>query len=83
MIVKTRKSFWKLALLLAPFATAAVAINLFLVGLMFPHLGLPVLSPLQSLVWSLPLGIPASLASAHWVRSLINQAEHPNSPTHH
>ena len=70
-----RRPLWKLALLLAPFATLAVAINLFLVGLMFPHVGLPVLSPLQALLWAVPLGLPATYASARWVRSLIAGAE--------
>lgn len=75
MTANHRTSLWKLALLLAPFATAAVAINLFLVSLMFPHVGLAVLSPLQSLLWSLPLGVPASIAAARWVQNLIAEAE--------
>jgi hypothetical protein len=70
-----KQSLWKLSLLLAPFAITAVAINLFLLSLMFPHVGLAVLSPVKALLWAIPLGIPASWAAALWVRSLITEAE--------
>lgn len=83
MIAKPRHSLWKLAVVLSPFATTAVAINLFLASLMFPHVGLSVLSPLQALLWSLPLGIPGSLLAARWVQGLLHEAEHENIPTHH
>ncbi|WP_338053565.1 hypothetical protein [Pseudorhodobacter ferrugineus] len=58
-----------------PFATGAVAINLFLLGLLGQAIGLPALSPIAALWWCLPLGLPATYASARWVRSLIAQAE--------
>jgi hypothetical protein len=73
--MRAKHSLWKLSLLLVPFATTAVAINLFLIGLMFPHVGLPVLSPVQALLWALPLGIPATWAAALWVRRLVAEAE--------
>lgn len=73
----SRRSLWKLAILLAPFATGAVAINLFLIGLMFPKIGLQVLSPQSALLWALPLGVPATIAAALWVRHLISRAEDP------
>ena len=66
---------WKLALLLYPFAAAAVAINLFMLALMGPAVGLDVLSPVTTLLVSGPLGIPAAWASAIWVRNLITEAE--------
>lgn len=71
---KTR-SLWKLAALLAPFVWAAVASNLFLVGLLLPHLGMPALSPIATLLLSLPLAVPATWASALWVRRLLGRAE--------
>lgn len=83
MTVQTRHSLWKLALMLSPFATTAVAINLFLASLMLPQVGLSVLSPLHALFWSLPLGIPASLLAARWVQGLLHEAEHENNPTYH
>lgn len=58
-----------------PFATAAVAINLFLLGLIGVSVGLAALAPLTALWLSLPLGLPATWASARWVTSLIAEAE--------
>ncbi len=69
------RPLWHLAVLLYPFAASAVAINLFLLGLLGMALGLPALSPVQAVIWSLPLGIPAAWAAARWVRRLIAQAE--------
>lgn len=73
---KTRP-LWKLAALLAPFVWAAAAINMFLVALMFPHLGLPSLSPIEALLWSLIPAIPATWAAAAWVRRLLAEAARP------
>lgn len=61
--------------MLYPFVAAAVAINLFMLGLMGQAVGLPALSPLTSLVLSLPLGLPASWAAARWLRHLLEEAE--------
>lgn len=58
-----------------PFATGAVAINLFLLGLIGLALGLPAIPPVAALWWSLPLGLPATWASARWVAGLIATAE--------
>lgn len=68
-------SLWKLGLVLWPFATSAVAINLFMLGLLVQAIGLGALSPLTALWLSLPLGLPATWAAARWVRSLLRQAE--------
>jgi hypothetical protein len=65
---------WKLAILLYPFAAPAVAINLFLLGLIFHRIGLPVISPVLALWLSVPLGVPATWAAGRWVRSLIDEA---------
>lgn len=66
---------WKLGILFYPFATAAVAINLFMLGLMGPRVGLPAISPVMALVLSIPLGIPATWACARWIRRLLDEAE--------
>lgn len=71
----SRHSLWKLGLLLWPFATAAVAINLFMLGLLGQAIGLGTLSPVAALWLSLPFGLPATWAAARWVRSLLRQAE--------
>jgi len=72
---RTDTRLWRLALILWPFATGAVAINLFLLGLMWQRLGLPVIAPLTALIWALPLGLPATWAAALWARHLIRTAE--------
>lgn len=61
--------------LLWPFATAAVAINLFLLGLIGVSAGLGGIAPVTALWLSLPLGLPATWAFARWVASLIAEAE--------
>ena len=66
---------WKLPLLLFPFVAAAVAVNLFLVFLMFQSLGVTPLSPVEALGWTLPLGFPATWAATRWVRHLVDIAE--------
>lgn len=66
---------WKLGALLYPFVAAAVAINLFLLGLMWQAMGIPALPPVLCLILSVPLGVPAGWAAARWVRQLIDEAE--------
>jgi hypothetical protein len=68
---------WRLGLILWPFATGAVAINLYLFGLILHSAGGPSITPVAALWGSLPLGLPATWAAAVWVRSLIRQAEGP------
>jgi hypothetical protein len=66
---------WKLGILLYPFATSAVAINLFMLGLMAPVIGIATLTPETTLLLSIPLGLPFTWAAALWVRRLIAAAE--------
>ncbi|MBC7142905.1 MAG: hypothetical protein H5U18_12270 [Rhodobacteraceae bacterium] len=73
-LTEGRWPLWKLGALLYPFVAAAVAINLFMLGLMGQALGLPALSPLLSLAVSVPLGVPASWLAARWLRHLIDAA---------
>jgi hypothetical protein len=65
----------KLAVMFFPFVAAAVAVNLFLASLLGAAFGLPVLPPSLALALSVPLGVPASWATAIWVESLLDQAE--------
>ena len=69
------ESLLKLGLILWPFATGAVAINLFLLGLIGVSMRLPPVTPIHALIWSIPLGIPATWGFAVWIRSLIREAE--------
>jgi hypothetical protein len=58
-----------------PFATAAMAINLFLLGLVGVAAGWTGIAPVTALWLSLPLGIPATWAAARWVARLMAEAE--------
>lgn len=70
------ESLWKLGALLWVFVAGAVAINLFLLGLIFHAAGwFPALSPVASLLWAMPLSLPATWAAALWVRGMIREAE--------
>jgi len=72
--MRDRWPVWKLALLLYVFAASAVAINLFMVGLMLQKFGLDALSPVQSLMLAGPLGVPAAWAAGLWARRLLDEA---------
>ena len=65
---------WKLALLLYVFAAGAVAINLFMLGLLMQALGFTALPPVTALVVAAPLGLPAAWAAGAWVRRLLDEA---------
>ena len=68
---------WKLGLLLYPFSAGAVAINLFLLGLMAQVVGWEALSPRMSLWGGAILGVPATYWAGAWVRRLIDRADGP------
>ena len=65
----------RLYLLLYPFSALAVAINLFMLGLMWQAVGLPALSPVVALAACVPLGLPVNWWVTKWVRGLIDEAE--------
>ncbi|WP_342744527.1 hypothetical protein [Pseudothioclava arenosa] len=52
-----------------------MAINLFMLGLMWQFIGLPAIPPMTALYWSIPLGVPATFLFARWVKGLIDEAE--------
>ncbi len=66
---------WKLAILLYPATALAVAINLFLAGLIAHGAGFGVIEPVSALIWSVPLGLPATWLAGRWVRGLMDEAE--------
>ena len=69
-------SLWKLGAVLSPFVAGAVAINLFLLGLIFHSAGWSdAIAPVTALLWALPLSLPATWLAARWVRGLIREAE--------
>ena len=65
---------WKLAILLYPFTTAAVAINLFMLGLVGRMAGIGTLSPNAALLWSIPFGVPVTWLVTRWVQRLMDEA---------
>lgn len=65
----------KLAVLLYIFAAAAVAINLFMLGLLLQVFGFTALPPVTALIAAGPLGVPAAWAAGRWVRHLLDEAD--------
>ena len=66
---------WRLALLLYPFAAAAVAINVFMLGLMGQAVGLASLTPTAALALGALLGVPAAWWCGHRLRALMDEAD--------
>lgn len=66
---------WKLGVLLYPFSAAAVAINLFMLSLMWQAIGWSAIAPMTAIWISVGLGVPATWAAARWTRHLIDEAE--------
>ncbi len=63
-----------LGALLYPVVAPAAAINLFLVGLLGPALGLPTLSPVAALAAGALAGLPFALLAGRWARRLLDAA---------
>ncbi|MEP2531533.1 hypothetical protein [Shimia sp.] len=68
-------SVQRLSIWFFPFAWGAVAINLFLIGLMWQAIDLPVIAPVAAILLSFPLAFPATWACARWIRGLMDEAE--------
>lgn len=66
---------WRLALLIYPLAAGAVAINLYMLGLMGQAIGLPAIAPIPSVGLGLVLGIPASMWFGGHLRRWMDEAE--------
>lgn len=64
----------RLAWLLSPLVLTAVAINLFMLGLITRYFGWFVIPPVTALLLSVPLAVPASWLTGRWVRGLMDQA---------
>ena len=64
-----------ITLLLYPFGAGAVAINLFMAGLIGPWFGLPVLSPERALWGGAVLGVPVTWLFARHIRALMDKAD--------
>lgn len=67
-------SVGRLAVLLYFFAAGAVAINLFMLGLLSQWVGLTALTPQQCLMLAVPLGVPAAWVAGRWARHLLDEA---------
>lgn len=65
----------KLTFFLYPFGAGAVAINLFMAGLLAPLIGLTPVDPVWSVVGGIILGVPATWAFARHIRSLMDRAD--------
>ena len=67
----------RLWLVLYPFISAAMAINLYMLSLIWIWVGLPVLSPYQAVIGGALIGVPVGYAFARKTRQLIAQADKP------
>lgn len=67
--------FGKLFLLLYVFTMGAVAINLFMLGLLGHAIGLPHITPVTALLLAVPLAFPANWLVTRWVRGLMDEAD--------
>jgi hypothetical protein len=65
----------RLGLILSPFVWGAVAINVFMLGLISASVGWPSLSPTTTLIVAAPLTLPATWLAARWVGGLMDEAE--------
>ena len=72
---EARWPVWKLGVLLYPFSAGAVAINLFMLSLLWQWIGWPAIAPINAVIASILLGFPATWAAGRWARSLIDEAE--------
>ena len=70
-------SWRKLSLVIYPFMVGAMAINLFMLSLIWVLVGLPVLTPYQAFAGGALIAIPVSYAFARKIRKLIAQADAP------
>ena len=62
----------RLTVVLYPFGAGAMAINLFFLSLILSWVGLPVLSPVQSVIGGCIVGVPATWAFARHIRRLMD-----------
>lgn len=65
----------RLTLILYPFGLGAMAVNLFFAALIGSWLGLPVLTPWQSVLGGAMLGAPASWLFAGHITRLMTMAD--------
>lgn len=65
----------KLSIALYPFGAGAVALNLFMAGLLAPLAGWPTPAPVWSVVVGCVLGVPATWAFARHIRALMDRAD--------
>lgn len=64
-----------IAVVLYPFAMGAMAGNVFFASLIGSWVGLPVLSPVWSVVAGALIGVPAAWAFARHIRSLMDKSK--------
>lgn len=65
----------RLTVALYPFGAGAAAVNIFFLSLILSWVGLPVLTPVQSILGGCIIGAPASWAFARHLRSLMDSVD--------
>ncbi|KUF10332.1 hypothetical protein [Pseudoponticoccus marisrubri] len=66
---------WRLCAALYPFGAGAMGVNLFFASLIWSWLGWPVLTPVESAIGGLVIGLPATYAFARHIRRLMYKAD--------
>ena len=66
---------WAVSLVLYPLAAGAAAVNLFFLFLVLQAIGLRALTPIESIIGGIILGVPFAWISGKWMHGLIKQAE--------
>lgn len=70
--MRTGWSTPRLTVALYPFGAGAAAVNVFFLSLILSSVGLPVLTPVQSIIGGCIIGAPASWAFARHLRGLMD-----------
>lgn len=68
-------SLFRLTLILYPFGAGAMAVNLFFASLIWSWIGWPVLTPVQSVLGGLVVGVPATVAFARHIHGLMAKVD--------
>ena len=69
------RSVGRIALELYPFGAGAMAVNVYLASLLGSWVGLPVLTPVTSLIVGCVIAVPVTWLFARYVKRLIDEAD--------
>ncbi|UWQ48943.1 NnrT protein [Leisingera caerulea] len=71
----TPQPSWRLLAALYPFGAGAAAVNIFFASLIASWIGWRVLTPYESVIWGLLLGVPLTYVFSRHIERLKRQAD--------